>query len=363
MWKWIKEYFMSHEKLIRTKWNVLIPLIIFSLLPVIASAQLVVNPASGSSVGGSGTVTSVAMTVPAILTVTGSPITTSGTLAVDTAVAPTGTGSIVLNTQPTFNGANATVNWVSAVASDTTFWTGVKSDAGGDEDDGWWIGTGTTPGAGNVFVQGSSTRSGGTSLGGLSNTNSTNIAAFVTSFTSLSSWTGVCIRDTAAPTGGSPGVSSCGSSNKILDLRGQDNGAGSNFLTITDSSTGIWAFRNTGAFIPQSDKTYDVGLTTLGVKNLFAYHYIASDTGAPAIAGNATLNTGSADSAGKITATATSASTAVITFNFAFARAPACYANNETTAVLITTTTTTTTITFNGAFVSGDVVSYHCMGF
>lgn len=48
-----------------------------------------------------GTVTSVAMTVPSILTVTGSPITSSGTFAITTTNTPTGTGSIVLATSPT----------------------------------------------------------------------------------------------------------------------------------------------------------------------------------------------------------------------------------------------------------------------
>ena len=49
-----------------------------------------------------GTVTSVALTVPSIFTVTGSPITSSGTLAISTTATPTGTGPIVLQTSPTF---------------------------------------------------------------------------------------------------------------------------------------------------------------------------------------------------------------------------------------------------------------------
>jgi hypothetical protein len=49
--------------------------------------------------GGSGTVTSVAMTVPSFMSITGSPITTSGTLALS--ASSTGTGVVVLATSPT----------------------------------------------------------------------------------------------------------------------------------------------------------------------------------------------------------------------------------------------------------------------
>ncbi len=49
----------------------------------------------------SGTVTSVGVTVPSILSVSGSPVTSSGTIAITTTVAPTGTGAIVLATSPT----------------------------------------------------------------------------------------------------------------------------------------------------------------------------------------------------------------------------------------------------------------------
>lgn len=53
----------------------------------------------GGGGGGSGTVTSVGLTVPSWLSVTGSPVTTSGTLAI-TGTA-TGTGNVVLATSPT----------------------------------------------------------------------------------------------------------------------------------------------------------------------------------------------------------------------------------------------------------------------
>lgn len=56
---------------------------------------------SDAAGGGSGTVTSVAVSVPAILSVSGSPVTTSGTIAITTATSPTGSGAIVLANTPT----------------------------------------------------------------------------------------------------------------------------------------------------------------------------------------------------------------------------------------------------------------------
>lgn len=55
---------------------------------------------TGSS-GGSGTVTSVAASVPTGLSISGSPITSSGTLAITFTATPTGTGAFVKDTSPT----------------------------------------------------------------------------------------------------------------------------------------------------------------------------------------------------------------------------------------------------------------------
>lgn len=57
------------------------------------------SPMTWTTVAGTGTVTSVAMTVPSFMSITGSPITTSGTLALS--ASSTGTGSVVLSTSPT----------------------------------------------------------------------------------------------------------------------------------------------------------------------------------------------------------------------------------------------------------------------
>src|ERR1700722_4673277 len=61
-------------------------------ISLLAGSNITITPGSGTLTiastggGGSGTVTSVAMTVPSFLSVAGSPITTSGTLAVSLAV-------------------------------------------------------------------------------------------------------------------------------------------------------------------------------------------------------------------------------------------------------------------------------------
>lgn len=54
-----------------------------------------------STGGGSGTVSSVGLTMPAEFTVSNSPVTTTGSLTTAWAATPTGTGSIVKNTSPT----------------------------------------------------------------------------------------------------------------------------------------------------------------------------------------------------------------------------------------------------------------------
>lgn len=130
-----------------------------------------------------------------------------------------------------------------------------------------------------------------------------------------------------------------------------------------NNGTRTWCAGTSTSWFPNADNSGSIGLVTNAIKNIWSYKFIAGNTVPPSIAGNATLNTGSADSAGKVTATGTGASTAVITFGTAFARAPACYATNETTAVLARAVSTTSTLSIAGALVSGDVVSYGCLGY
>lgn len=77
------------------------------------------TPASG------GSVTSVALTVPSILSVSGSPITSSGTLAITTATTPTGSGAIVLQSQPTIS--KPTITSVLTSTLDGDFYVGVNA--------------------------------------------------------------------------------------------------------------------------------------------------------------------------------------------------------------------------------------------
>lgn len=77
--------------------------------------------------GGSGTVTSVAMTVPSIMSVSGSPVTTSGTLAVSLA---SQSGNTVFASPS--NGSSSTPSFRSLVAADLPTVTAAKGGTGGD---------------------------------------------------------------------------------------------------------------------------------------------------------------------------------------------------------------------------------------
>lgn len=84
-------------------------------------------------------------------------------------------------------------------------------------------------------------------------------------------------------------------------------------------------------------------------------------------AGSLTSANGSGDQAGRLTVNNTGASIITITFatNFAngHASGPACSAQNETTSNIVRATSTPTTLVLTGTTVSGDVISYQCIGF
>lgn len=129
---------------------------------------------------------------------------------------------------------------------------------------------------------------------------------------------------------------------------------------INDSDTVVWGATITGGDTNKVLAVYNgTNWTVAGASDIAAFY----KSGTPGIAGNATLNTGSKDSAGKITSTGTGASTAVLTFSSAFTRAPACFVMNETTANLVRATSTTTTLTINATVVTGDSLSYICIGY
>lgn len=142
-------------------------------------------------------------------------------------------------------------------------------------------------------------------------------------------------------------------------------GLGANALVSwTDTDDAAYATPDTGI----QKSAVGVVAVTLGTTGTFGdlktRHVLAAGTG-PSIAGNATLNTGSKDEAGKITATATATTTAVVTFGTAYTNAPACSATNETAATTrqAYAVSSTTAITFKGSFTNADVISYLCRGF
>lgn len=85
-------------------------------------------------------------------------------------------------------------------------------------------------------------------------------------------------------------------------------------------------------------------------------------TSAPSIAGNGTLVANSTDVQGKVLSTVTAGATITLTFGTPFAVAPSCSGSNETTANLMRFTSTTTTLTITGVTVTGDSISYSCIG-
>lgn len=110
---------------------------------------------------------------------------------------------------------------------------------------------------------------------------------------------------------------------------------------------------------PATDFSSSVNTAT----NYKAVGVVIYSSGTPSIAGNGTLNADSKDSAGKVTTTGTGASTIVLTFANAFTRAPACSVNNETTANLARASSSTTQLTIGATIVTGDSLSYTCLGY
>lgn len=91
--------------------------------------------------------------------------------------------------------------------------------------------------------------------------------------------------------------------------------------------------------------------------------FYSSGTPTSISGGGGVLISGSKDSAGKFTTTTTGANSITITFSTSFLRAPACFVTNETTANLARGVSTTTTLIFNGITVTGDTLSYVCLGY
>lgn len=272
---------------------------------------------------------------------------TSGTVtvAIDFTRANSWSGVQTFTVNPVVLKANPALVLNESVASDTDFTIANCSDGGGDDNDTFQINRTTTA---------------CTTAPSLQMTTSSTTGAlkwFLSPDDSNTLWAGFQhVFDENIKLG----LFGAGNSGQ-LEISNSANGE--NSIILNTSSSARWRITGSGHFKPFDDNSYDVGASDLGVRNTYSYKFIASNTVPPAIAGNATLNTGSADSAGKITATGAGASTAVITFGTAFTKAPACFATNETTAVLARAVSTTSTLTIAGALLLSDVVSYGCIGY
>jgi len=116
------------------------------------NGQVLISNGTGGSTWGSpstGSVTSVGISVPSFLSVSGSPITSSGTIAITGA--STGTGSIVLNTSPSLTGLISVFDNVNIITHSTTV-NGPSISGFGGGQLGYCTDTtnGVTPNAANV---------------------------------------------------------------------------------------------------------------------------------------------------------------------------------------------------------------------
>ena len=248
-----------------------------AILPVFTSSLNGLAPASGGGTtnflradgtwaaagGGSGTVTSVGMTVPAFLSVTPSTITTSGT---------------------SFQIQNASSSHIvaSALASDN-----------------WVFGSGTTDGNYRVDIQ---------------NSGSTGTLR---------------IFDQTAITG---------ATRVLVSL-----GAADSATTVTVTNAGVT--QSVGSL----SNLYRVNGTTFTVSGCAT---------TSALTGGATSGSFATTTTGTCTAVVTMGSSATATNGWA------CSVNDQTTGNLFRqSATTTTTATLTGVSVSGDTISFHCIGY
>lgn len=151
-----------------------------------------------------------------------------------------------------------------------------------------------------------------------------------------------------------------------IDVAGVGTTMGGNLLVSgTTTSTGNSVFTGNVLIGGTLGVTGTTTATGLGLTTLFkgATTVPIFKTGTPVVAGNGTIVANSMDSAGKVLSTVTAGATITVTFSSAFTRAPACFASNETTANLALAASTTTVLTITGVTVTGDSLSYGCLGF
>lgn len=125
----------------------------------------------------------------------------------------------------------------------------------------------------------------------------------------------------------------------------------------------VWEITAGGVFEPTAASSFSLGTAALGILNTYSDHFIS--TGAvPGISGCTAGTQTGANTAGTFASGTTGTCTVVLTFTLTAPVGWSCAVSNRTTANLIRQSASTqTTATLVGVTVSGDVISFNCMGY
>lgn len=196
---------------------------------------------------GSGTVTSVGLSLPSDFTVSGSPVTTTGTLGATWASTPTGSGSVVRMTSPTINTATLTNPVISTINNGGTVTLPTSTDT--------LVGRATTDTLTNKTISGSNNTISGIGLPSLSTQ---------ASYTLVGNTTGSPASPTAFTVGGlTQKVTPAGSD--IVLIQDQAAGGALKYATVSSvgSSSGVSSVNGqTGAVITRPNPQGRLTLAT-----------------------------------------------------------------------------------------------------
>lgn len=213
-----------------------------------------------------GTVTSVAMTVPSWLSVAGSPITTSGTLAVTAA-----TGQSQNQVLATPNGSTGALSVRALVGADLPF-TGTPDGTKFLRDDYSWqtVSSGVStvgPFSGSSQTNGASIAGSTITFGPADGTNPGMVSTSTQTFAGQKTFTGVTIHPDG--TGAAPSVA-IGFSDTGL-MRSQVSGASDHALGFATAGTQRWYISGIGTLAPAADSSYALGdISTRAPTNVVA---------------------------------------------------------------------------------------------